>query len=505
MSLWSMNDGSSLSGTHTFTNGSAIVQANASGAYKSELKIGDVMTTAGGEKVRVKNLTPPRTVATSSVNASNERITITAHGYTANTPLTYSAAGGTAIAGLTDGQIVFVKTVHDANTIDVSATEGGSVIDLTGTGNNSQTFIGETNTGMTLTANFGGSTESGVAATVSRPPISGDGSSIDSTILGITPAESVAGVDNVTDIAVAEDGARYVQAPTITVAGPTARVLATSNVSLANDTFTITNHNMRTGTKLTYDSQGGTNLAQNSGNISDSTALFVIRVDADTIKLASNLTNAQAGTAIDFTGGSSNVGNNSQTLTGDTAAATATVSGGVVTGITVTDVGSDYQSTPSVTVEVPKMTIPTSAVNASSNVITFAGHGLSDTDQITYNQVGGGTLMTNVTNGQTVFVRDKTDDTFKIAATSGGTAINIGTGHSAQTFTIVTGATTATAVASTGLGNDGDSNTTELSHVGWVKKTVGTGGRAGRVQYETLVAASSISGDASDDIALPDS
>mgnify|MGYP003300258658 FL=1 len=505
MSLWSMNDGSALSGTHTYTNGSAIVQANASGAYKTEVKIGDVITTAGGEKVRVKNLAPPRTVATSSVNASNERITITAHGYTANTPLTYSAEGGTAIAGLTDGQIVFVKTVHDANTIDVSATEGGSVIDLTGTGNNSQTFIGETNTGMTLTANFGGSTESGVSATVSRPPISGDGSSIDSTILGITPAESVAGVDNVTDIAVAEDGARYVQAPTITVAGPTARVLATSNVSLANDTFTITNHNMRTGTKLTYDSQGGTNLAQNSGNISDSTALFVIRVDADTIKLASNLTNAQAGTAIDFTGGSSNVGNNSQTLTGDTAAATATVSGGVVTGITVTDVGSDYQSTPSVTVEVPKMTIPTSAVNASSNVITFAGHGLTDGDQITYNQVGGGTLMTNVTNGQTVFVRDKTDDTFKIAATSGGTAINIGTGHNAQTFTIVTGATQSTATASLGLGNDGDTNTTEISHVGWVKKTVGTGGRAGRVQYETLVAASSISGDASDDIALPDS
>ena len=29
-------------------------------------------------------------------------------------------------------------------------------------------------------------------------------------------------------------------------------------------------------------------------------------------------------------------------------------------------------------------------------------------------QVGGGTLMINVTNGQTVFVRDKTDDTFKI-------------------------------------------------------------------------------------------
>ena len=112
--------------------------------------------------------------------------------------------------------------------------------------------------------------------------------------------------------------------------------------------------------------------------------------------------------------------------------------------------------------------------------------------------------MTNVTDGQTVFVRDKTANTFKIAATSGGTAINIGTGHNAQTFTIVTGATQATAVASQGLGSDGDTNASEVAHIGWVKKTVGTGGRAGRVHYETLVAASSISGDA-EDVATPDS
>ena len=500
MSLWSMNDGSSLSGTHTFTNGSAIVQANASGAYKSEVKIGDVITTAGGEKVRVKNLTPPRTVATSDVNASNERITITAHGYTANTPLTYSAEGGTAIAGITDGQIVFVKTVHDANTIDVSATEGGSVINITGTGNNSQTFIGETNTGITLTSNFGGSTESGVAATVSRPPINGHGGTIDSTVFGVDEGESVAGVDNVTDIGVSEDGARYVQAPTVTVAAPTARTIAQSAIDETTNVFTVAGHNMRTGTKLTYTSNG-TNIVTSAGTLADATAVFVVRVSDDTFKIASNLTNAEAGTTLGIT----NDGNDSNSFVGDTATATATVSGGVVTGITVTDVGSDYQSTPAVTVEVPKMTIPTSAVNAGTNVITFAGHGLTDADQITYNQVGGGTLMTNVTNGQTVFVRDKTDDTFKIAATSGGTAINIGTGHNAQTFTIVTGATQATAVASLGLGNDGDTNTTELSHVGWVKKTVGSGGRAGRVHYETLVAASSISGDAADDIALPDS
>ena len=54
------------------------------------------------------------------------------------------------------------------------------------------------------------------------------------------------------------------------------------------------------------------------------------------------------------------------------------------------------------------------------------------------------------------------------------------------------------------MGESGDVNTRELAHTGWVKKTVGTGGRAGRVHYETLVAASSITGDA-EDIATPDS
>ena len=505
MSAWDMNDGSALTGTHTFTNGSAVVNGNASAVYLTEVKVGDVVTSAGGERLRVKDQHPARTVATSGVNTTSNVITFTANGYLDGTAITYNAGGGTAMAGLTDGQIVFVRDKAD-DTFKVAATSGGSAIDITGTGNNAQNFVGSTNTGLTMTSNMSGSTESGVAAAVSRPPIDFATSSagqINANILGITNAESLAGVDNVTDIAVTEtSGARYVQAPTITVAGPTARTIATAKVSTSDNTITVdAGHNMRTGTKLTYVS-GGTNMQIASSDIDDDDAVFVINTGSTTaFKIATSLSNAQAGTAANISG----AGNNAQTFTGDTATATATISGGEVTGITVTAVGSDYQSTPAVTVEAPKMTIPTSAVNASSNVITFAGHGLSDTDQITYNQVGGGTLMTNVTDGQTVFVRDKTDDTFKIAATSGGTAINIGTGHNAQTFTIVTGATTATATASRGLGDDGDIDQREVAHIGWVKKTVGTGGRAGRVQYETLVAASSISGDASDDIALPDS
>lgn len=42
------------------------------------------------------------------------------------------------------------------------------------------------------------------------------------------------------------------------------------------------------------------------------------------------------------------------------------------------------------------------------------------------------------------------------------------------------------------------------AHAGWALRTEGTGGRAGRVQFEVLVAGGSITGDAADDALLPD-
>jgi hypothetical protein len=45
--------------------------------------------------------------------------------------------------------------------------------------------------------------------------------------------------------------------------------------------------------------------------------------------------------------------------------------------------------------------------------------------------------------------------------------------------------------------------TKQITHAGWVQQTTGTGGRSGRVTYETLVAMGTISGDA-EDTAFPD-
>ena len=45
--------------------------------------------------------------------------------------------------------------------------------------------------------------------------------------------------------------------------------------------------------------------------------------------------------------------------------------------------------------------------------------------------------------------------------------------------------------------------TTQITSAGWVQQTTGSGGRSGRVQYETLVAMKTMSGDA-EDTAFPD-
>jgi len=435
MSSWSMNDGSALTGTMTFTNGNAAVSGSGTN-FDPEVKVGDIIISAGGVKHRVKAVT--------------------------------------------------------------------------------------SDTALTLTENFSGSTENGVAATVTRPPLNFASAAphIDNNVLGITSGESLGGVDNITSIGVGNTtlgtyeriggNTYHTSAPTVTIAAPTARTITQANINETTDVFTVTGHNMRTGTKLTYTSNG-TNIVHSGGTLADSTAVFVIRVDDNTFKIASSLSNANAGTALDIT----NDGNDSNSFVGDTAAATATISGGKVTGFTITNVGSDYQSAPSVTIAAPSgtgnlnLTDNTVLIVADDEIVVPAAFyaAISTGESVTYAQGGSG-AQADLTDG-TVYYLIKSGTANKISlATSAanalaGTKIDltaVASGGTAHSF--VGG--TATATATLGLGVDGDDNRRDIAHVGWVKKTVGTGGRAGRIHYETLVAASSMSGDA-EDIATPDS
>lgn len=421
--------------------------------------------------------------------------------------------------------------------------------------------------------------------------VSGDSNNV----FGVDNTEMIAGGDNIINAALVQGGAGYVEVPTVTIAAPTAFTITISNVSTANSTITATAHKLLTGTKLTYAKVGATAIT----GLSDATAYYVITIDADTFKLASSLANAQAGTAIALTG----TGSSSQTFTGDTATATATIASGAVSTLTVSGVGSAYSAAPIVTINEPRLTIPTSGITASTDTIAYTAHGQAAGAALVYKN-GGSTAAAGLTDGTTYYVAiaGRTANAFEVKATNttaavaaplisgtGGagtfsctsgtlavgdrvtiTGTNTGTGtitgyasgntykvsavtgispsvtaftltteagvaiatsavsaatftgltftgetviditttgNSAQYFSISAG-TTATAKSTLGSGSTLGNRPT---HAGWVRRIVGTGNRAGRIQYETLVAMGTnsigtggISGDAADDIQFPD-
>ena len=302
------------------------------------------------------------------------------------------------------------------------------------------------------------------------------------------------------------------------------------------------------------------------------------------VSVASGATRYLEVPAVTFSGGG-----------GSSAAATASIAGGVVTAITVTNIGSAYTSVPTVAIAKPRRVIPTSGVTIAEEKFAYATHGLVAAESVKYFH-GGGTAVTGLTNNTEYFVSalGLAAGTFRLAASAGaaagrtalagvaisgtageftctGTTLAVGdhiritgtlggtgtitgyttgkiyevsavtgtspsvtgftvteedgtavvstagtptgltytpftivmisgTGNNAQYFEIQATADQATATASLGAGAGG----TTLTHAGWVRRTVGTGGRAGRVQQEVLVAMGSMSGDQSDDIQYPD-
>ena len=157
-------------------------------------------------------------------------------------------------------------------------------------------------------------------------------------IFGITDAERSAGVDNLGAVGVVVAGSCHRTVPAVTVAAPPTNTIAVAKVVIADNTIGITNHGFRTGTKLTYLSSSGSVIAglANKHSIAAGIARAMMEqllgdLTTSTFALASSLSNAQAGTALALTG----TGHAAQTLIGDTATATATVTTGKVSRIAI--------------------------------------------------------------------------------------------------------------------------------------------------------------------------
>ena len=431
----------------------------------------------------------------------------------------------TGAAKFTNGAATFIDGTSGSNTTFVTdALEAGDCV-IGADGLLYRITAVASETAATLDRNYEGSTANNQTVLRVKLPRhikitndDGTGKSLQALgIFGVSKAEADAGVDNLGAVGKVLAGSCHRSVPTVTVAAPPTNTIATAKVVVADNTIGITNHGFRTGTKLTYSNGSGSSI----GGLSE-TAYYVIAKETtdsgttfgdltdSTFALGSSLANAQAGTAVALSG----TGNNSQTFIGDTATATAVLTVGKVSDITIATVGSAYTVAPTITIAAPATeTIDgdnASKVVVADDEIVVAGafYGCIATGDIVTYADGGGTAIEGLTTATDYYlIKSGTSNRISLATTRDrailGTKITITAVGAGSAHTLI--GQTPTATATLGMGTPSDTvGASEVSHIGWVKKTIGTGGRAGRVFYETLVAASSITGD-SEDLATPDS
>ena len=117
-------------------------------------------------------------------------------------------------------------------------------------------------------------------------------------------------------------------------------------VDTSANTIYIPSHTFETGMEAIYDATTTDATATAVGGLTTATSYYAIRVDQNLLKLASSLSDANAGNAISLTG----QGTGDQFFRGRQATVNVGQTGGVIDTVTVTDIGSGYGAQPDLTI-----------------------------------------------------------------------------------------------------------------------------------------------------------
>lgn len=193
------------------------------------------------------------------------------------------------------------------------------------------------------------------------------------------------------------------------------------------------------------------------------------------------------------------------TGTGAAGNTTANTSTGRIIAATVSSNGSGYTLNPVATVSAPtavNITANTAGVSNTADVILMstANSKFLVGDRVYYSVPAGNTAIPNLTSNSFYYVVFSNTTSLALSLTKGGANVDI-----AETRTTATGEVhTITGETATVQAVIGGTKVRGVAHSGWVLRTEGSGGRAGRVQMEVLVAGGIVS-DGSDDQFIHDS
>lgn len=200
-------------------------------------------------------------------------------------------------------------------------------------------------------------------------------------------------------------------------------------------------------------------------------------------------------------GGSGYHANATATITGNATGNAQANSTGRIGAVNITDAGSGYVSAPTITIAAPAaktFNANTQGVDEGNDFIIVSSNKYQDNDYIKYLVTAGNTAITPLTNNTSYYVVSANSTGIKLSTTKGGTPANLVIVVADESGHSLTGQTAVAVGVVSGGRNRG------IAHAGWNLRTVGSGGRAGRVQYETLVAMGSMTAD-NEDVVLPDS
>lgn len=178
----------------------------------------------------------------------------------------------------------------------------------------------------------------------------------------------------------------------------------------------------------------------------------------------------------------------------NTTQATATANAGVV-GVTINTAGTGYAV---------GNTFTTTGGTGTAGVLTVTTVDTNgNVTGVSITTVGDYTVLPTLTaNPFTSNTGSGTGFTANLSMGISSTVLtNVGEGYSKDTIAVTVGGAggTGSTIAVALTGQEGTNGST---HSGWVLRKEGTGGRAGRVQYETLVAMGSMTEDGDDDSVL---
>ena len=320
--------------------------------------------------------------------------TSAAHPFQLGDAVAYANGGGTSVVGLTSGSTYYVTNVT-TDTFSVAATEANAL-------HNYPTIIASTD-GSGASHTFTHSLDYG------RGTLTGDGTNFD-------PALAVGDVVRVGDqemiaTAVASDTVATVinanPGSVLTVFSAQEYTISEKPTSIASVSTTDFQSTQVFGVDNTEIGVGGDNVA----------SVALIQGGARYLEVP----------PVTFSGGG-----------GASAAATASIAGGLVTAVAVTNTGSSYETVPTVAIAKPRRVIPTSGITTATDTIAYTAHGLVANEEVKYVN-GGGASATGLTTATSYFVATAglAANAFEVKAAAGtGTLVaTVATSGTAGQFT----------------------------------------------------------------------